>query len=104
MDTALETAGTMLVAMAAVMMVAKLIRGTAIPDKYPYNSVASWSGYPISINRRGMMATSSMATMGNIMLANAIGMDKLIKRRMMDLELSGGSVVIMGSSNCFGRR
>ena len=104
MDTALETAGTMLVAMAAVMMVAKLIRGTAMPDKYPYSSVASWSGYPISINRRGIIATSNMATIGSIMLAKAIGIDKLIKRRMIDLELSGGSVVIIGSSNCFGRR
>ena len=58
----------------------------------------------MSINRLGMIATSSIATIGNIMLANAMGIDKLIKRRMIDLELSGGSVVVIGSSNRFGRR
>ena len=80
----------MLVARAAVIMVAKLMSGTAIPVRYPNSSVTSFIGKPASKSRRGTMSKSRLAVSGSMILAKEIGMDNVKSRDKISLADSRG--------------
>ena len=101
-------AGTRLMESAAVRMVDMLMRGTAMPVRYPNRVVASDMDQPPTISRRGTIIISRLDTMGSIRLDMETGRARAISRLMIfpagSCSLSGTFCSPLGKNLCFSRK
>ena len=101
-------AGTKLMERAAVKMVDILMRGTAMPVRYPNRVVASDMDQPPTMSRRGTIIISRLETMGNIRLDMDTGRARAMSRRMIfpagSCSFSATVPSPWGKNLCFSRK